>query len=180
MFLYACGISRVHQEFELFEQIWENCANFKEKCCRFPSRRRKLRSQIRNVSLALFSSLFPHRLFSSFYIVFFSVVKTCGSACRFVSWGNIQKVNLGKEKKIEAMSLGMPVFHNGGKRYLNFLLNMKQWGNGGADSKQQGRSINLGGEELNFRGGRVFPFSWENLLWKKKQSSNNLKLLCNT
>lgn len=23
MFLYACGISRVHQEFELFEQIWE-------------------------------------------------------------------------------------------------------------------------------------------------------------
>lgn len=30
MFLYACGISRVHQEFELFEQIWENCAILKK------------------------------------------------------------------------------------------------------------------------------------------------------
>lgn len=43
------------------------------------------------------------------------------------------------------MSLGMPVFHNGGKRYLNFLLNKKQWGNGGARGEQQGRSINWAG-----------------------------------
>ena len=39
MFLYACGVSRVHEEFELFEQIKKkkkkNCANFKKKCCQF-------------------------------------------------------------------------------------------------------------------------------------------------
>lgn len=35
MFCYACSVSRVHQEFELFEQIFKNCANFKEKCCGF-------------------------------------------------------------------------------------------------------------------------------------------------
>lgn len=50
-------------------------------------------------------------------------MQKCLSICQL---GDIQKVNLGKGKKIEAMSLGMPVFHNGGKRYLNFLLNMKQ------------------------------------------------------
>lgn len=84
-------------------------------------------------------------------------MRKCLSICQLGEYTKGQSWK--KKKKIEAMSLGMPVFHNGGKRYLNFLLNMKQWGNGGADSKQQGRSINLGGKELNFRGGRVFPFS---------------------
>lgn len=32
-------------------------------------------------------------------------------------------------KKNKAMNLGMPVFHNRGKCYLNFLLIKKHWGN---------------------------------------------------
>lgn len=37
MFLYACGISRVHQEFELFEQILKIVLILQKKCCRLIS-----------------------------------------------------------------------------------------------------------------------------------------------
>lgn len=65
MFLYACGVSRVHQEFELFEQILKTALILKKSVVDYYFD--DTRSQIRNVvSLALFSPLFPLNLFLVF------------------------------------------------------------------------------------------------------------------
>lgn len=76
--------------------------------------------------LLFFLPCFP-TAFSPLFILFFSLLLRHAEVLVDLSAGGIYKRSiLEKKKKIEAMSLGMPVFHNGGKRYLNFLLNMKQ------------------------------------------------------
>lgn len=65
MFLYACGVSRVHQRFELFEQILKIVLILKKSVV--DSYFDDTRSQIRNVvSLSLFFlSCLPSTFFSS-------------------------------------------------------------------------------------------------------------------
>ena len=127
MFLYACGVSRVHQEFWI---VWtdfkrKNCADFKkrEASSHFAgaARLKVADTKVSFLSRSFFSLLFPPPPFP----LLFSPLsrRHAQSACRLVSGGWIQKKggrtqkackisnnkkNIYKQNK--AMDLGMPVF----------------------------------------------------------------------
>lgn len=113
----------------------------------------------------------PSTFFSS-SLLFCEDMLKCLSTCQL---GSIQKGGYTKGKAckklktLKAMNLGMPVFHNRGKCYFNFLLINKHWG-GMWGQQWIAKAVALfWGSELIFGGGRgFFAFSWENLLWKKE------------